>query len=415
MVIDLKHFQKFSMNYQTWRATVGAGTLLGDVTERMHHAGGRAMAHGTCPQVGIGGHATIGGLGPSSRLWGSCLDHVEEVEVVTADGSIKRASESENADLFWALKGAGGSFGVITEFVCRTEPEPGECVHFSYTYNFRPYSSMSAVFKEWQAYVAQPDLTRKFGTQVVFMELGMIISGTYFGPRSEFDALQLEAKFPGYRDASVITFHDYLGLVVHWAEDVALKMIGGISSPFYSKTLTFNGASLIPDKTIDAFLQLLDEKKKGTPIWFVIFDLEGGAINDVAPDATAYAHRDALFYMQSYGVALDLNGKVSKKLRSFLEDVNNVFRSGCKAGPDFGSYAGYVDPKLENGPLSYWRYNLPRLEKIKAAVDPTDVFHNPQSVRPAGADVDVDKYPEKPKKRRFGSFGSMRLLLARLL
>lgn len=55
VVVDLVKFQKFEMNRETWRATVGSGTLLGDLTTRMHNAGGRAMAHGTCPQVGIGG------------------------------------------------------------------------------------------------------------------------------------------------------------------------------------------------------------------------------------------------------------------------------------------------------------------------------------------------------------------------
>jgi len=119
IVVDLKHFQQFSMDKSSWQATIGGGTLLGDVTDRLHENGKRAMAHGTCPQVGIGGHATIGGLGPSSRMWGAALDHVEEVEVVLANSSIVRASEKQNADVFWALKGAGASFGIITEFKVR--------------------------------------------------------------------------------------------------------------------------------------------------------------------------------------------------------------------------------------------------------------------------------------------------------
>ena len=100
----MKHFQQFSMNDQTWQATIGGGTLLSDVTKRLHDNGNRAIAHGTCPQVGIGGHATIGGLGPSSRMWGSSLDHVEEVEVVLANSSVVRASETENTDVFFAVK-----------------------------------------------------------------------------------------------------------------------------------------------------------------------------------------------------------------------------------------------------------------------------------------------------------------------
>lgn len=89
------------MDNSTWHATVGAGTKLGDLDDRLHDAGGRAVAHGICPGVGIGGHATIGGLGPPSRMWGSALDHIVEMEVVTAHGEIVKASEDENMDLFW--------------------------------------------------------------------------------------------------------------------------------------------------------------------------------------------------------------------------------------------------------------------------------------------------------------------------
>lgn len=80
------------MDHSTWQASIGPGTLLDGVTNKLHDNGKRAIAHGTCPQVGIGGHATIGGLGPISRMWGSALDHVEEVEVVLANGTVTRAS-----------------------------------------------------------------------------------------------------------------------------------------------------------------------------------------------------------------------------------------------------------------------------------------------------------------------------------
>lgn len=181
------------MDESTHIATVGAGTLLGDVTKRLHKAGGRAMAHGTCPQVGIGGHATIGGLGPSSRLWGSALDHVLEAEVVLANSSIIRASETENPDVFFAIKGAASSFGIVTEFKVRTEPEPGAAVEYSYTFNFGDTASRAKTFKDWQAFVSDPNLTRKFSTILTVFERSMIISGTFFGTKAEFDAFRLES------------------------------------------------------------------------------------------------------------------------------------------------------------------------------------------------------------------------------
>jgi FAD/FMN-containing dehydrogenase len=321
-------------------------------------------------------------LGPTSRLWGAALDHIEEVEVVLADSSIRRCSATQNPDVFWAVKGAAASFGVVTEFVLRTEPEPGEAVHFSYSFTVGSYSSLATVFKSWQSFVADPTLTRKFASEVIITEAGMIISGTYFGSEAEYEAFDMESKLGGNSVAKTIVFKDWLGLVGHWAEDVGLAVGGGIPAPLYSKTLTFNGADLIPDKVIDEVFAYLDKVEKGTLVWFVIFDLAGGAINDIAQDATAYAHRDALFYLQSYAVGL---GVVSQKTKDFLAGINTTIKNGMPGSEDFGAYAGYVDPELVNGPQEYWRTNLPRLEQIKAIVDPGDVFHNPQSVSPAGS------------------------------
>lgn len=106
LTVDLARLQRYAIDGDdddddaTWHATVGAGMTLGDVDARLQETG-RAFAHGVCPGVGIGGHATIGGLGPMSRMWGAALDHIVEVEVVTANGSIVRASEDQNSDLFF--------------------------------------------------------------------------------------------------------------------------------------------------------------------------------------------------------------------------------------------------------------------------------------------------------------------------
>lgn len=367
------------MDRSTWKATIGGGTLLRDVTKRLHENGNRAMAHGTCPQVGIGGHATIGGLGPSSRMWGSALDHVEEVQVVLADSSIVRASETENPDVFFALKGAGASFGIITEFKVRTQAEPSESVLYSYSIQAGNAKAKANSFKKWQALISDPALSRKFASQFILSELGVIITGTYFGPKAEFDALNITSRLP-QKDESVIVLKDWLGVVSHWAEDVALEIGGGIQSNFYAKSVAYTEDDLIPDAAVDKLFEYVDKTDKGTPLWFVIWDLEGGAINDVAPDATAYGHRDALFYHQAY--AVNLFGRVNDKIRNFLTGFNKIITDALP-GHDLGAYPGYVDPALgQNGQKAYWRGNLARLEQIKAKVDPKDIFSNPQSVRP---------------------------------
>lgn len=114
--MDMKRFDQFSMDNTTHVATIRPGTMLGDVDTKLYNAGGRAMPHGICPTIRTGGHFTIGGLGPTSRQWGLALDLVEEVEVVLANSSIVRASNTQSQDVFFGGRGASASFGIVTEF-----------------------------------------------------------------------------------------------------------------------------------------------------------------------------------------------------------------------------------------------------------------------------------------------------------
>jgi hypothetical protein len=368
----------------TFVASIGAGSLLGPITKTLDSQG-RAFAHGTCPQVGIGGHATIGGLGPASRMWGSALDHVLETTVVLADGSVVTASDTENSDLFWGLKGAGASFGVITQFKIRTHESLDNTTQFKYTFASRPFASQAPVFKAWQSLIADPALTRKFATQIIFFELGMILTGTYFGPKSEFDALNITGAFPELNpsDLNVITVDSWGATVANWGEELALQGGGGLSSAFYAKSLAFTQKDIMPAATIDSFLDYLDTADHGTLIWFGIFDLEGGAVNDIAQNATAYAHRDALFYFQPY--VAELIPPLSSTAVNFLEGMINTITAGVPNVANNGAYAGYVDPALgQQGQLAYWGSNYPQLQQLKAKYDSKDLFHNPQSVRLPG-------------------------------
>jgi len=92
---------KVVVDQKTWHATIGPGTRLKGVNEGLLKQGKRTIAHGVGLQVGMGGHATVGGQGPLARKYGLTTDHVIEMEVVIADGSIVRASNTENPDLFW--------------------------------------------------------------------------------------------------------------------------------------------------------------------------------------------------------------------------------------------------------------------------------------------------------------------------
>jgi hypothetical protein len=327
----------------------------------------------------VGGHATIGGLGPPSRLYGTALDHVAAATVVTADGSAVDVSATKNSDLFWAIKGAGASFGVITEMDIITHPAPSKMTSYSYTFSGRPFSKHAARTKAWQKLVSDPALSRSFASQMIFTEIGMIIQGTFFGTQAEWEALNMTSVFPDASSVEVIVLNDWAGALGQWAEDAALEIGGGLPNSFYAQSLAFTPQTLVSDATIDAYLAYLDSAKSDTLLWFAIFDLAGGAVNDVAPDATAYAHRDALYYLQAY--ASNPLGKLSATSHAFITNMTAVLSNANAAVLANGEYPGYVDPGLANPQQGYWRYNYPRLQQVKAKWDPKDMFHNPQSVR----------------------------------
>lgn len=310
VVVDLKNFQQFSVDPDTHIATIGAGTLLGDLQARLDHGGGRAVAHGTCPQVGMGGHFTIGGLGPMSREWGMALDHVVEAEVVLANSTVIRASDSYYQDVFFAIKGAAAGFGIVTEFKLRTHEAPREAVQYSFTWNLGNTAEKSKLFKDWQRLIFSENLSRKFATELIISDAGVVISGTYFGPQEEWDAFEIEKHFPPSNSANIVSLTDWMGMVGSVAETLMESVVGGIPVPFYAKSMSFTPENLIPDGGVDAMFEYIDRTYKDTLTWFVIFNLEGGATNDVPINATAYAHREAIMWMQSY--AVNLLGPISK-------------------------------------------------------------------------------------------------------
>lgn len=375
IVVDMRNFQQFSMNYTTWQATIGAGTVLEDVTKHLYNAGRRAMAHGTSPQIGAGGHFTIGGLGPLARQFGMALDHILEAEVVLANGTIVRASQAENPDVFWAIRGAASGFGIVTEFVVRTEPAPGAAVQYEFSINVGDAQAQATLYKQWQAYVSNPDLTWKLASTLWVLQGSMVISGTYFGTQEEYDALNMASQFPG-ANGSAIVFEDWLGLVAQWGEEVGLKLTGGIPSNFYAKSTAWTPQDLMSDAAIDQFFEYVETTNKGTPAWFLVFDFEGGFTNQIHPDATSYPHRNVLIWLQTY--AINPLGPVTPTTVQFLDKLNQLANTSAP----YEAYPGYVDPLLPNGPLAYWGSNLPRLEQIKAEIDPYDVFRNPQSPQP---------------------------------
>ena len=113
LTIDMSRLNNVTVDQSSGIATIGGGSKLGDVALSLWEQGQRQLGHGTCPFVGAGGHMVSGGFGLAGRQLGLSIDRVVGHEVVLANGSVVQTSNTSNTDLFWALRGGGGSFGAF--------------------------------------------------------------------------------------------------------------------------------------------------------------------------------------------------------------------------------------------------------------------------------------------------------------
>ncbi|CAG9949966.1 unnamed protein product [Clonostachys rosea f. rosea IK726] len=297
VIIDVKNLNQVQVN-SAGIATVGAGNRLKDVCEKLHANGKRYMPHGSSPTVGIGGHATVGGLGLHSRLLGTSIDVMTGAEVVLANGTIVHASEKENSDLFWAIRGAGASFGIVTSFDFQTKPEPENVINFSFTISSTSPANLSAAFKAYHRITIERNLDRRLSSVAVISKDTLRISGVFFGSKSDYAGVDFGSQIPGITNRTLKTDLTWMGHM-----GATFKSISDLfpdQSYFYAKDTAVTYSTLPSNSTIDAVFEHLQTAKPGTDTWFVLIDLYGGAANDAAAGATSYPHHDLAYFFAMY-------------------------------------------------------------------------------------------------------------------
>ncbi|HWE32206.1 MAG TPA: FAD-binding oxidoreductase [Solirubrobacteraceae bacterium] len=369
VVLDLRNIHGVSVDKRSGTAQIGAGAQLINVYTALA-ANGATIPAGSCPSVGITGHALGGGMGLAGRNFGLACDHIVGARIVTADGRIHDIDEQSDPDLLWALRGGGGgNFGVVTRLTMKLQKMPSSAAYFFVDW---PWSSAAAAIEAWQSWA--PHSTGKL-TSILHVNSGPSITmdGQYFGPAAALPSLLAPVlSVPGARITGSGNL-SYLQLMLLWAgcahDSVAQCHTAGTwpggSLPRMSFTAKSDYVSAPLPAAGRAAMVAAAESSVGSGA--LLCDCYGGAINRVAPSATAFVHRDDRFCIQYYG-----NGPG----RAWVNQAWNRMRPYVSGM----AYQNYIDSAQPHWQQAYYGANYARLQSIRKTVDPHHLFNFPQAI-----------------------------------
>ncbi|GAA4719183.1 FAD-binding oxidoreductase [Nocardioides conyzicola] len=363
LVLDCRSLSDVRVDGAT--ATIGAGATLAPVYDRIGGAG-RAIAGGSCATVGVGGLTLGGGVGVLTRAMGLTCDAVRSMEVVTADGRVRTASADEEPDLYWALRGGGGGhLGVVTSFEFDTVAAPT----VSTVYLEWPFAAAAKVIDAWQDWAPTADARlwstlKALGGEAHPGEPTLLLSGTWVGPTGSFDA-QLAGLLDHVPAPSVRSTHtrSYRDQMAAFAGSGAREAFAATSHVAYD-ALDHRGIADLLDQVQGA--QASGIKEAG-----VSMDALGGKVRELAPDDTAFVHRQALATVQY--TATFPPGRAT---------TADAYVHGFRAAmlPHWGhhAYVNYADPTITDYRAAYFGSNADRLAQARTAYDPDGFFSQPQ-------------------------------------
>jgi FAD/FMN-containing dehydrogenase len=362
VVVDLGRLSELEvLDAAQGRVRVGAGARWSEVAQEL----GRhrlALTSGDYGGVGVGGIATVGGVGLLARRQGLTIDRVRAVEMYLADGTFLRADDSEHADLFWAMRGAGGAFGVATAFEFEAE-EIDRVVSGAFVH--QP-GDLAALIGRWAELVEQAprELTSFFY---------VIPSPVNGQPLVRATAVDAGADEEAGRDA-VAPFAELLpGDEQQITVGPYADLLPPSQEPHQAQAAVFAGRSGLLDRisreNAAAMAALVDSKAA------LILQLRsvGGAVNDVVADATAYAHRHQGFSVVGVGP------------RERLAELDAAWNAGLGSSLD-GTYLNLETERGQDDSVVRRAYpppTLTRLRDLKRRYDPDGVFDLSLKIPPA--------------------------------
>lgn len=394
LIVDVTRMNSVVVNTSTGVATVGAGARLIDVYSTLTQ-NGVVLPAGSCPTVGIAGLALGGGAGVIGRKYGLTCDNMLSAQLVTADGQVLTCDAQHNSDLFWALRGGGGgNFGVSTSFTFRVYPLTSVSL---FTYRW-PWSSAAQVVAAWQQWSphgpdelwsncllqatsnkSQDPIVQVNGTYVgsvvqlqsllgqLTSQIGVAPISNYVWSTGTLDAMLYEA---GCYNKTVAQCH----LPTQMSQGQVQRDAASVKSDYFTTSLPSAGiANLVNAVNTRHASSVLSDGGIG-------MDSLGGAINRVAPNATAFVHRNALFSAQYSGSWNP--GDPASTIAANRTWLINTWQS-MRPYASGQAYQNYMDPDQPNWQQAFYGSNYARLQQVKKTYDPGNFFHFVQGIAPA--------------------------------
>lgn len=367
LVVDVGPLDQVSYDSATQVVDVGAGATLYPVHVAL--AGhGRTIPTGTCPTVGAAGLTLGGGVGVASRDSGLTCDQLVGVQLVTADGRVREAGAGAEPELFWASRGGGGgSFGVVTGLRYRTQPAPPRTGFFFLSF---PWTKAAEVLAGWASRVRAMPATTWANLHLVAGSTGsaeVSVVGVCRAGSENAEAQAMESAAGVSASSADTATHSFLG---------GVQLLGGGTTS--ARQGFAAGSDVVAAMTpglAAALVGLVDRRAASRQPAAVILDPLTGAVQALAPTATAFPWRRHLADIQWY-LSLPAHPTTSQ-VRSAFGWIDAAHRA--VATWSAGGYVNYLEPGL---PLArYFGPNLARLRRVKAAYDPAHVFRSPWSVR----------------------------------
>lgn len=375
LVVDLSHLKSVRVDPAARTVRVDPGCTQGDV-EHAAHAFGLAVPAGIVSTTGVAGLTLGGGHGYLSRAFGLTVDNLLEADVVLADGSFVTASERENADLFWALRGGGGNFGVVTSFLYRAHPVK-DVYAGPIFWDIQHAKQVMGFYRDFLKIAPEklyPFLGLKrvpscdpFPKEIWGKRICALIS-CYNG--SAEDGIKAMAPV---REALPKPLLDWMGAMPFTALQTLFDGLFPKGLQWYWKG---DFVKELSDAAIDA--HIAHNAKAPSELSLMHLYPINGAVHRVSPGATAWSCRDATWSMVI--AAIDPDPAKAPALKKWGRDYWEAVHPHNPGG----AYVNFMmDDEVDGRLQATYGPNYPKLAAVKKKYDPLNLFRVNQNIRPA--------------------------------